>query len=105
MKAVGAGGVDWFEDVTNLGLLAEVQLTVAIRAETDDVGVDIQRDLELLLPRKGDEMMPLKIGLVIPPRNECLVLRIDLAEVLVRLQHLFNDNPVAVPMIFKLLRK
>ena len=105
MKAVGAGGVDWFEDVTNLGLLAEVKLAVTIRAETDDVGIDVERDLEFLLPRKGDEMMPLKIGLVIPPRNECLVLRIDLAEILVRQQHLLDNNPIAIPMILLLLWK
>lgn len=41
MKAVGAGSVDRLEDIADLGLLAKVQLAVAIRAETDDVGVDI----------------------------------------------------------------
>ena len=105
MEAVGAGGVYRLEDVTTLGLLAEMQLAVTIRAEADDVGVDIQRDFEFLLPRKGNEMMSLKIGLVISPRNKSLVLRINLAEILVRQQHLLDNNPIAIPMILLLLWK
>ena len=96
-ESFGAGGVEGVENCAAFGLSGIVQKAMTIRADAQDVGINVEAVIEGCLTTYRDDVMSFEVVLARRFCDERCVGRIDLTGKMRTLQGLLDDNSVSVP--------
>lgn len=96
-ESFGAGGIDGVESAATFGLAGIVKESMAIRANAEDVRIDVETVVKCVLAVHRDDVVPFDV--VLPSRfgDEGRMGWVDLAEKMGAPQCLLNDDAVTAP--------